>query len=65
MYEERAFSVVLCNVVPGFENLRQDSRFRGWLERIGLPILGLLLNVMPSLFATETGLGLLTPQIAV
>jgi TolB-like protein/Tfp pilus assembly protein PilF len=37
MYEERSFGILLCNVQPGFENLRSDVRFRTWLTRIGLP----------------------------
>jgi len=64
MYDERAFSVVLCNVVPGFENLRPDSRFREWLKRIGLPILGLMMNLMSCLSEMAEGVAVLNPQIA-
>jgi adenylate cyclase len=48
MYEERAFSVILCNVEPGFENLRSDSRFRQWVSRIGLPMPGLIASLTAS-----------------
>ena len=37
MYQERSFSVLLCNVAPGFEKLRSDPRFHQLCHRIGLP----------------------------
>jgi adenylate cyclase len=45
MYEERSFAILLCNVAPGMENLRGDSRFREWLRRIGLPVPSLIASV--------------------
>lgn len=45
MYEERSFSILLCNVEPGFERLREDSRFSEWLRRIGLPVPSLIVSV--------------------
>jgi adenylate cyclase len=45
MYEERSFAILLCNVAPGLENLRGDSRFREWLKRIGLPLPSLVASV--------------------
>jgi adenylate cyclase len=45
MYEERSFSIVLCHVEPGFENLRSDSRFQHWVSRIGLPVSGLVASI--------------------
>jgi adenylate cyclase len=49
MYDERCFSVILCDIQPGFESLRSDSRFEQWRARLGLPVPSLLVTLVASL----------------
>jgi adenylate cyclase len=61
MYEERSFAILLCNVAPGLENLRGDSRFREWLRRIGLPLPSMIVTASAWL----TGFLEATPMLLV